>query len=107
MWQIWLTPHSEAIEDLTGGVTTELFATDILDKDQFWRDEILKVNEDFLFGCATGAFDNWDNEDDSDTESKWTEKARKGVVRMHAYSILEAREVKGQRLLRLRSVLSS
>lgn len=49
----------EALEDLTGGVTTELFTSDILDTDKFWTDEIMKVNKDFLFGCATGMFDYW------------------------------------------------
>ncbi|KAL9119920.1 MAG: hypothetical protein Q9187_003520 [Circinaria calcarea] len=85
----------EAIEDLTGGVTTELFTTDILDKDRFWNDEIMKVNKEFLFGCATGCFDNWKN------GARYTD--RKGVVSMHAYSIMEAREVKGKRLLRIRN----
>ncbi|KAL8741673.1 MAG: hypothetical protein Q9190_005747 [Brigantiaea leucoxantha] len=88
----------EAIEDLTGGVTTELLTTDILDTDRFWADEIMKVNQDFLFGCATGRFDKWQGSEDADTNS-----ARKGVVRMHAYSIMEAREVKGERLLRVRN----
>ena len=85
---------SEAIEDLTGGVTTELFTTDILDKDRFWNDEIMKVNKEFLFGCATGCFDDWKD------GAKYTD--RKGVVSMHAYSIMEAREEKGKRLLRIR-----
>ena len=88
----------EAIEDLTGGVTTELFATDILDKDQFWNDEIMKVNEDFLFSCATGTFDKWQ---DSDTASN--AGARGGIVRLHAYSIMDAVEKKGQRLLKIRN----
>ncbi|KAI9759196.1 MAG: hypothetical protein M1835_000439 [Candelina submexicana] len=82
---------SEGIEDLTGGVTTELFATDILDKEKFWQ-ELLNVNKDFLFGCGTGIFSNW---------GSWGE--RRGVVEGHAYSIMEAREVKGERLLRLRN----
>lgn len=43
----------EGIEDLTGGVTTELFTTDILDKERFWQ-ELMRVNEEFLFGCSTG-----------------------------------------------------
>ena len=49
----------EAIEDLTGGVTMELFATDILDRDQFWNEEIKTVNEDFIFSCTIGTFDKW------------------------------------------------
>ncbi|KAL9607557.1 MAG: hypothetical protein Q9167_007539 [Letrouitia subvulpina] len=88
----------EAIEDLTGGVTTELLTTDILDTDLFWTDEIMKVNEKFLFGCATGRFDKWQGSEDAEEN-----KARKGVLRMHAYSVMEAREIKGERLLRVRN----
>src|SRR2546421_10033961 len=36
----------EAIEDLTGGVTCEFFSTDILDKEAFWKDQLLKVGKD-------------------------------------------------------------
>ena len=85
----------EAIEDLTGGVTTELFTSDILDTDKFWTDEIMKVNDEFLFGCATGAFDNWQG-------ASW-QTDRKDIISMHAYSILEAKEIKGERLLRVRN----
>ncbi|KAL8809525.1 MAG: hypothetical protein Q9223_003033 [Gallowayella weberi] len=88
----------EAIEDLTGGVTTELLTTDILDTDKFWSDEIMKVNDQFLFGCATGRFDKWQGS--ADAEEK---EARKGVIRMHAYSIMESKEIKGERLLRIRN----
>lgn len=93
-----LTSCSEAIEDLTGGVTTELFTTDILDKDKFWLEEIMRVNEEFLFGCYTGTFDSWQG---SDMASRYD--ARDYIVRMHAYSIMEARETKGHRLLKLRN----
>jgi hypothetical protein len=44
------------LEDLTGGVTSEVYTTDILDTDYFWKEELLKVNEEFLFGCASGIF---------------------------------------------------
>ncbi|KAL8840737.1 MAG: hypothetical protein Q9170_001175 [Blastenia crenularia] len=88
----------EAIEDLTGGVTTELLTTDILDTEKFWKDEILKVNDEFLFGCATGRFDKWQGSETAEESG-----ARKGVIRMHAYSVQEAREVKGERLLRIRN----
>lgn len=93
-----LIPCSEAIEDLTGGVTTELFTTDIFDKDKFWSEEIMKVNEEFLFGCYAGTFDGWQG---SDVGSR--PGARDNIVRMHAYSIMEAREIKGHRLLKLRN----
>lgn len=88
----------EAIEDLTGGVTTELLTTDILDTDKFWTDEIMKVNDEFLFGCATGRFDKWQGSLSAEQPG-----ARKGVIRMHAYSVQDAKEVKGERLLRIRN----
>ena len=93
-----LTTRSEAIEDLTGGVTTELFTTDIMDKEKFWTDEIMKVNDEFLFGCATGTFDKWQGSDMASRNG-----ARNDIFRMHAYSIMEAREIKGQRLVKLRN----
>ena len=97
-WTGLLTSCSEAIEDLTGGVTTELFTTDILNKDKFWADEIMKVNEEFLFSCSTGFFDRWQGSDLGSIPD-----ARENIFRMHAYSIMEAREVKGHRLLKVRN----
>ncbi|KAL8827416.1 MAG: hypothetical protein Q9191_003199 [Dirinaria sp. TL-2023a] len=85
----------EAIEDLTGGVTTEIFTSDLLDTDKFWNEELMSVNDEFLFGCYTGFFDSWQG------FGAWAD--RKDIVALHAYSILEAREVKGERLLRLRN----
>lgn len=88
-----LTTGREAVEDLTGGVTTELFTTDILDTEKFWNDELLKVNKEFLFGCGTGSFDTWQGADSAD---------RKGVIGLHAYSVIDAREINGERLVRIR-----
>ncbi|KAI9835878.1 MAG: hypothetical protein M1819_001776 [Sarea resinae] len=80
----------EAIEDLTAGVTTELFSSDILDKEKFWNEELMNVNKDFLFGCSTGYFREYSSN-------------RKGIVGMHAYSIMRAVESHGERLLLLRN----
>jgi hypothetical protein len=78
----------EGIEDLTGGVTSEVFATDILDKDKFWNEELLNVNKTFLFGCGQmgGIYGE-----------------RRGIQEKHAYSIMETREIDGHRLLKLRN----
>jgi hypothetical protein len=91
-----VTMSSEAIEDLTGGVTTEILSSNILDKDKFWKEELMKVNKEFLFGCSTGFLSNWLAPDDDEP------KERKGIAEMHAYSIMEAREIDGKRLVRLR-----
>lgn len=86
----------EAIEDLTGGVTTEIYSTDILDKDAFWRDELMQVGKQFLFGCATGFYSNW-----LDTSNEPRE--RDGIAEGHAYSIMDAKEIEGHRLLKVRN----
>lgn len=80
----------EGIEDLTGGVTSEIYTTDILDKEHFWNEELMKVNEDFLFGCSTGVWGRG-----------WGEQ--KGIVELHAYSVLKAREIDGVRLVLLKN----
>ncbi|KAI0206576.1 hypothetical protein F4808DRAFT_447388 [Astrocystis sublimbata] len=80
----------EGIEDLTGGVTTELYTGDILDKEYFWKEELLKVNDEFLFGCSTGMWG-----------TGWGE--RKGIVELHAYSIMKAVEIEDKRLVLLKN----
>ncbi|KAI6086810.1 cysteine proteinase [Hypoxylon rubiginosum] len=80
----------EGIEDLTGGVTSELYATDILDKEYFWKEELMKVNDEFLFGCSTGMWGAF-----------WGE--RKGIVENHAYSVMKAVDIDGHRLVLLKN----
>ncbi|KAI9055406.1 hypothetical protein LZ554_000360 [Drepanopeziza brunnea f. sp. 'monogermtubi'] len=81
----------EGLEDLTGGVTTELLASDILDVDYFWENEMLKVNKEFLFGCATGVWSGGYGE-------------RDGIVERHAYTVVDARVIStGERLVKLRN----
>jgi hypothetical protein len=81
----------EALEDLTGGVTTELFTSDILDLDDFWDNEMSKVNQEFLFGCSTGIMERGYG-------------SRDGISEGHAYVVMDARTLKsGQRLVKLRN----
>ncbi|KAG9257198.1 uncharacterized protein F5Z01DRAFT_617296 [Emericellopsis atlantica] len=81
----------EGLEDLSGGVTTELFTSDILDLDEFWENEMTKVNKEFLFGCSTGVMEHgYGNRD--------------GISEGHAYVVMDARTLKsGQRLVKLRN----
>ncbi|KAI6254446.1 hypothetical protein MCOR19_009045 [Pyricularia oryzae] len=80
----------EGIEDLTGGITQEIYATDILDKEHFWKEGLLRVNKDFLFGCSTGIWGRGTGE-------------RRGIVELHAYSVMKTVEIGGHRLLMLRN----
>jgi len=86
----------EAIEDLTGGVTTEIYSTDILDKDAFWEAELMQVGKEFLFGCATGFYSNW-------LDTSGEPRERDGIAEGHAYSIMDAKEINGHRLLKVRN----
>ncbi|KAJ1562482.1 hypothetical protein HK096_009122 [Nowakowskiella sp. JEL0078] len=82
----------EAIEDLTGGVTTSLWLRDILDTDKFWKTELLKANTDRIFSVGLLSAGK------SDTNLTDSE-----LVYGHAYSILKAIEIDGIRLILLRN----
>ncbi|KAF2451090.1 cysteine proteinase [Karstenula rhodostoma CBS 690.94] len=67
----------EAVEDLTGGVTTKIKTNRILSKERLWE-ELKQVNKEFLFSASSpGSYG-----DDSD--------ARQGLALSHAYSIIKA-----------------
>ncbi|CAE6493781.1 unnamed protein product [Rhizoctonia solani] len=78
---------AEAIEALTGGISTLTPIKDILDVNKFWE-ELLNVNKDRLFGCAI----------DDSRVSEVT-----GLYTSHAYSVLEALEVNGKQFVRIRN----
>lgn len=79
----------EGIEDMTGGVTSEIFTTDILDKEIFWQ-ELLSANKEFLFSCGTGLWGE-----------KWGDRG--GIIELHSYSVQKAVEMDGKRLVRLKN----
>jgi hypothetical protein len=88
-------------------VTSEFYSTDILDKEEFWNLNLMKVGKDFLFGCATGFYSSW-----LETAGKTPPpppRERQGITENHAYSIMEAVEhvVDGKtyRLVKLRYLL--
>ncbi|KAJ7607934.1 hypothetical protein FB45DRAFT_806548 [Roridomyces roridus] len=89
----------EAIEDLTGGVSTFIPTKDILDPDVFWREELLRATEDRLFGCA---FDSLDPGRRGNTESE-SELRVNGLIGGHAYSVLRAVDYNGKRFVVLRN----
>lgn len=82
----------EAIEDLTGGVTTKIMTDRVLSKDRLWN-EMLQVNQQFLFSASSPSSYG----DDSD--------ARRGLALSHAYSILKAVDADGEDGKRQRLVL--
>ncbi|KAI1622912.1 calpain-3 [Exophiala viscosa] len=91
----------EAIEDLTGGVTTEIYTTNILDIDAFWKNELSRIGKDFVFSCAAARWREWRpyllmNE-------KVREERRSGIVSQHAYAVLDTYEGHGQRLVKVRN----
>nr|POE74408.1 calpain-type cysteine protease adl1 [Quercus suber] len=76
---------SEGIEDLTGGVGVVINPEDIMDKERFWREQLSKVNDKYLFGGGSSC------------------KDAKGFIGGHAYAVLQAWEEGDLKLLKLRN----
>ncbi|CAG8472191.1 9508_t:CDS:2 [Ambispora leptoticha] len=76
------------LEDLTGGVANIYSTIDILDTERFWNETILTLNKTAVLGAGHSA--NWTPDPE-------------GLVDNHAYSILEARELNGVKLLKIRN----
>ncbi|EXJ83853.1 hypothetical protein A1O1_07481 [Capronia coronata CBS 617.96] len=91
----------EAIEDLTGGVTTEIYSTNILDPEAFWRDELSRIGKDFVFSCAAARWREW--RPYLVANEKIREERRSGIVSQHAYAVLATYEGHGQRLVKIRN----
>ncbi|THU94561.1 cysteine proteinase [Dendrothele bispora CBS 962.96] len=89
---------SEAIEDLTGGVSTFIPTRDIFDTDRFWNEELLKVNIDRLFGCTYEALSGV-------RSGNWSSQVH-GLVGNYSYSVVRAAEVNGKRFVVVRGPAS-
>lgn len=87
----------EAVEDLTGGISTELNTRDILNTDKFWKEELCKVNKDRIFACAFDAFD-------APEDDYWGQAPEvQGLHGGHAYAVLRAVEVNHKRFVIVRN----
>ncbi|KAJ3564439.1 hypothetical protein NP233_g8293 [Leucocoprinus birnbaumii] len=86
---------AEALEDMTGGVSSRLVVKDILDIDRFWEEELLRASADRLFSARFGELDTTRSGEDSIEVE--------GLVGGHAYSVLKAIEVAGKRFLVIRN----
>lgn len=90
--------ESDAMEDLTGGVSTVLQSKDILDPDRFWEEELSQANKDRVFGCSFNSLSGVRS--GAASESQLTVQ---GLMGDHAYSVLKAIEVKGKRFIVVRN----
>ncbi|KAF7361013.1 Calpain catalytic domain-containing protein [Mycena sanguinolenta] len=81
----------EAAEDLTGGVSSFIQIRDILDKDRFWKEELLKANKDRIFACSFHTLSPVRNGDLNATIN--------GLRSKHSYAVLKTLEYRGEALL--------
>jgi len=76
------------------GVSNLILSKDILDKDKFWNEELIKANKDRLFGCWFKSL--------SGQRSGLKNAAVDGLVGNLSHSIVKAVELKGKRFVVLR-----
>jgi hypothetical protein len=84
---------SEGVEDLTGGVTTEIVSAGIGDRNELWEECFLHVNRKFLIGAGTRQYRHPDP----------YQKGRQGIEDGHAYSVLRAVDYESERLLMVKN----
>lgn len=81
----------EGLEDLSGGVTTGIMTSDILDTNRFWDEKMSKASQDYVFGASAGILEDGYGD-------------REGISENHAYAVIRARRLSdGQRLVKLRN----
>jgi len=86
IWGGWV---GEGVEDMTGGVNSEMVLEDVLFKDNLWK-ELLNEEKHFVFGL--------------DILDQSGVNAKNGLANAHAYSLLEARDAAGEDGKRVRLV---
>ncbi|USP75545.1 hypothetical protein yc1106_02819 [Curvularia clavata] len=87
----------EAVEDLTGGVTTKILTNRVLSKEKLWK-ELLQVGKEFLFSASSPTSSVFGVQSDS----------LRGLALGHAYSVLKAveeqdKDGKSHRLVMIRN----
>ncbi|KAJ6629852.1 hypothetical protein B0H10DRAFT_1903736 [Mycena sp. CBHHK59/15] len=85
----------QGTEDLTGGVSSFIQCKDILDKDKFWNEELMKANCDRIFACSFRGL--------SPTRSGNFNATINGLWGNHSYSVLRTLEYMGKRFLVVRN----
>ncbi|KAJ2930753.1 hypothetical protein H1R20_g6337, partial [Candolleomyces eurysporus] len=87
----------DGIENLTGGVSFEFITKDILDVERFWKEELLQVNKDRLFGAYVADL----------FATPWEEPSHPtsihGLLGNHTYAVLRAVECLGKRFVVVRN----
>jgi hypothetical protein len=78
IWGGWV---GDGVEDLTGGVNSEMVLEDVLSKKNLWA-ELLNKDKHFVFGL--------------DILEQGGVSVKNGLANAHAYSLLEAREETGE-----------
>ncbi|KZP03803.1 cysteine proteinase [Athelia psychrophila] len=81
------------IEDLTGGIPDTICINDIMDRELFWKQDLLRASEDMLFTCGLG----------SPVSTLEFDSTVKGIITGHAYAVLKAVEFRGKRFLKIRN----
>lgn len=76
------------------GVSSLILSRDILDKDKFWKEELVNANKDRLFGCWFKTL--------SGMRSGVRNAYVNGLVGNLSYSIVRAVEIKGKRFVVIR-----
>ncbi|KAK5087023.1 hypothetical protein LTR05_004194 [Lithohypha guttulata] len=94
----------EGVEDLTGGVTTEIYTTNILNKDKFWTNELRQMGKEFLFGASDALYREWRGySEDHPYLADLRKERRNSLIDRHAYAVLDTYDDFGERLVKVRN----